>query len=329
MNLENKEAFIEDYVNGSLDPTTQKAFEQAMSQDKDLAEQVQIHRNLQEAFRIKHILQDKQRKDPSFDINNIQANSSFGEVYELDRENIIHDLRNIEKELGLEVAAPQVQAKTAETKTTKPQTEPVIKKVAATPKTSGGRMRSMWSALAAAAAIILLVGVWYFIPGSNPDLAGDNFVAYEDKISAEIDKGLGMDGFAANKEQLEILKVGMDAYAKKDYPTTITNLQNYIDNYSNKGLIETESVEFYLAMALLGNQKEAEVDKAILILEDLNKSETFSWKLDLQWYLALAYIADKTDNHTEKAKNILKELRNKKAYSQRAKQILDQLPQKK
>ncbi|MCH2044531.1 MAG: hypothetical protein MK212_10480 [Saprospiraceae bacterium] len=323
MNLENKEALIEDYINDKLDPATKKAFEQAIKQDKDLAKQVSIHHSLQEAFRIKHILQDTQRKDASFDINSIQASSTFGEVYELDRENIIHDLRKIEKELGLDIATPAKQAKIPQTKVAKETTKPITN----TPRSSG-RIRRLWPA-AAAAAMLLVVTAWFLIPRNNSTLVGNTFVAYEDKISKEIDKGLAMDGFAANKEQLEILKTGMDAYAKKDYQTTIINLQNYIDNYSNKGLIETESVEFYLALALLADEKESQVDQSILLLEDLNKSETFDWKLDLQWFLALAYIADKTDEHTQSAKNILKELRNKEVYSTKAKQLLDKLPQDK
>ena len=105
-------------------------------------------------------------------------------------------------------------------------------------------------------------------------------------------------------------------YRQKKYREVIELLPDTLPKLENSNTIEQALI---LSTSLLF---ESEYKKAIVYLEQLNKSENIiRQKSDIQWYLSLAYLMNQ---QAEKARPLLQALQNTK-YNEKAQRLLNQL----
>ncbi len=170
----------------------------------------------------------------------------------------------------------------------------------------------------AAAVLLLVVAGWLvlFRGNSTEQLFNQQFTAFEDNISTQIDLELSEAGFGKEDGYLAVLEDAMQAYNQKNYEKAIP----LFEEFNEKGAENwKDQSRFYQAMALIGNEQTAE---ALPVLEDLQTTSTFPDKATIQWYLALVYV--KMDEK-EAAREILNKLKEDEAYGDSSIKLLEKL----
>jgi TolA-binding protein len=171
----------------------------------------------------------------------------------------------------------------------------------------------------AASAIFALIAVMYFVKPSNNNeqVFGDNFIAYEDNISAELDlilstRSAGDDEFHAS---LRMIREGMEHYNNKEYDKAIPIFEEYLEK--NKDASDYNQIRFYLAVSFLGQN---ETERSAKMFEELMQLAGEEIQEDSKWYLSLAYARI---GRTAEAKAQLEELASSEKYGTKVAKILN------
>jgi tetratricopeptide (TPR) repeat protein len=171
----------------------------------------------------------------------------------------------------------------------------------------------------AAAAIFALIAVLCFIePASNHEQVFDNnFIAFEDKVSEEIDLMLSTRSVGDDESHafLRMIREGMEHYNKKEYDQAIPIFEEYLEK--NTVASDYNQIKFYLAVSFLAQN---ETEKSAKIFENLAQLDGEEIQEDSKWYLSLAYarIGKKAE-----AKAQLEELASSEKYGTKASKILN------
>lgn len=171
----------------------------------------------------------------------------------------------------------------------------------------------------AAAAIFALIAVWCFIEpsSSNKQIFDDNFIAFEDKISQDIDLMLSTRSVGDNESHafLRMIREGMEHYNKKEYDQAIPIFEEYLEK--NTAASDYNQIKFYLAVSFLGQN---ETEKSVKIFENLAQLDGEEIQEDSKWYLSLAYARI---GKTAEAKIQLEELASSEKYGPKVSKILN------
>lgn len=186
-----------------------------------------------------------------------------------------------------------------------------------TSKTSNKAIKSSrfrWVALVAVFALI--AGLFLLKPSNNEAFFDDNFVAFEDNISQELDlilstRGAGDD---ASLVSLRMIREGMEHYNNKEYDKAIPIFEEYLEK--NQDASDYNQIKFYLAVSFLSQN---ETEKSAKMFEDLAQLAGEEIQEDAKWYLSLAYARV---GRKEDAKAQLEELANSEKYGTKASKIL-------
>lgn len=176
-----------------------------------------------------------------------------------------------------------------------------------------GRFR--W--IAAGAIFAFIAALCFVSPSTSDNVFDNNFMAFEDNISAELDLMLSTRG-AGDEEghaSLRIIREGMEYYNNKEYDKAIPIFQEYLEK--NKEASDYNQIQFYLAVSFLG---QGETERSAKLLEQLAQAGDAELKEDSKWYLSLAY-ARTGDN--DKAKAQLEELASSEKYGSKVDKILN------
>lgn len=176
-----------------------------------------------------------------------------------------------------------------------------------------GRFR--W--LAAGLIFAFITALCFISPSPSNNIFDNNFMAFEDNISAELDLMLSTRSSDDDDEKtsLRMIREGMEYYNNKEYNKAIPIFQEYLDK--NKDASDYNQIQFYLAVSFLG---QGETDRSAKILETLAQSADPEIKEDAKWYLSLAY-ARTGDN--DRARTQLQELASSERYSSKVEKILN------
>lgn len=177
-----------------------------------------------------------------------------------------------------------------------------------------GRFR--W--VAATAIFALITGLCFVKPPSNEEVFDDHFMAYEDKISAELDLMLstrGADDTDESHSTLRMIREGMEHYNNKEYDKAIPIFQEYLAN--NKEASDYNQIQFYLAVSFLS---QGETHRSTNLFESLAQVDDPALQEDAKWYLSLAYART---GETDKARAQLKDLASSEKYGTKAEKILN------
>jgi tetratricopeptide (TPR) repeat protein len=175
-----------------------------------------------------------------------------------------------------------------------------------------GRFR--W--VAASAIFALIAGLCFVSPPNNDQVFDNNFMAFEDNISEELE--LMMSTRAADGEVPESLlniRKGMEHYNSKEYDQAIPIFIDYLEN--NKDASDYSQIEFYLAVSYLSKQ---ETDRSTELFEKLINIDDQMIQEDSKWYLSLAYARS---GKVEDAKKQLEGLASSERYGAKAQKILN------
>jgi len=173
---------------------------------------------------------------------------------------------------------------------------------------------------AAASLIFALIAGLCFVspPEDTEQVYNDNFMAYEDGITEELDLMLSTRSGGEDDEATKALrkiKEGMEFYNNKEYTQAIPIFKEYLSN--NKDASDYDEIDFYLGVSYLSK---GEADKGTDIFERLVDSEDQGVQEDAKWYLTLAYARAKK---VDEAKTLLKELVDSEKYGAKASKILN------
>lgn len=157
----------------------------------------------------------------------------------------------------------------------------------------------------AAASIVLLLGLSYFLTLENKVSNNELFVAYFEpyrNVIQPIERG---------SSQQDQKTLAFTAYEKGDYKKAIDLFSKLYDNTNESYCL------FYKANALLKLEKAKEA--VPLLLEHLKTKDTLTEKS--RWYLALAYL--KLNNKVEAKKTLKKVISEKNYKMKEAKELLE------
>lgn len=171
----------------------------------------------------------------------------------------------------------------------------------------------------AAGAIFALIAVLCFVKPSNSSeqVFDDNFIAFEDNISEELDLMLSTRS-AGDEEShgfLRMIREGMEHYNNKEYDKAIPIFEEYLEK--NKDASDYNQIKFYLAVSFLGQN---ETEKSAKMFEDLAQLAGKEIQEDSKWYLSLAYARI---GKTAEAKTQLEELASSEKYGTKVSKILN------
>jgi TolA-binding protein len=171
----------------------------------------------------------------------------------------------------------------------------------------------------AASAIFALIAVLCFVKPSNnnEDLFEDNFIAFEDNISEEVNFMLSTRSAGDDESHafLRMIREGMEHYNNKEYDKAIPIFEEYLEK--NQDASDYNQIKFYLAVSFLGQN---ETERSAKIFEDLVAIAGAEIQEDSKWYLSLAYARI---GKTAEAKAQLEELASSEKYGTKASKILN------
>ena len=171
----------------------------------------------------------------------------------------------------------------------------------------------------AAAAIFALIAVLCFVtPSTNhEEIFEKNFIAFEDKVSPEIDLFLSTRSTNDHEPHvfLRMIREGMEHYNNKEYNKAIPIFEEYLRK--NQGASDYNQIKFYLAVSFLGQN---ETEKSAKIFKDLAQLNGSVIQEDSKWYLALALARI---GKTTEAKTQLEELASSEKYGNKVSKILN------
>ncbi len=171
----------------------------------------------------------------------------------------------------------------------------------------------------AASAIFALIAVLCFVKPSNnnEDLFEDNFIAFEDNVSEEINFMLSTRSAGDDESHafLRMIREGMEHYNNKEYDKAIPIFEEYLEK--NQDASDYNQIKFYLAVSFLGQN---ETERSAKIFEDLVAIAGAEIQEDSKWYLSLAYARI---GKTAEAKAQLEELASSEKYGTKASKILN------
>ena len=168
----------------------------------------------------------------------------------------------------------------------------------------------------AASAIFALIAGLCFVSPTNDQVFDDNFMAFEDNISEELDLMLSTRSAESEiPESLLNIRKGMEHYNNKEYDQAIPIFIDYLENNSDAS--DYSQIEFYLGVSYLSNQ---ETDRSTEIFEKLLNDDDQMIQEDSKWYLSLAYART---GKIEDAKKQLEALASSERYGTKAQKILN------
>ena len=168
----------------------------------------------------------------------------------------------------------------------------------------------------AASAIFALIAGLCFVSPTNDQVFDDNFMAFEDNISEELDLMLSTRSAESEiPESLLNIRKGMEHYNNKEYDQAIPIFIDYLENNSDAS--DYSQIEFYLGVSYLSNQ---ETDRSTEIFQKLLNDDDQMIQEDSKWYLSLAYART---GKIEDAKKQLEALASSERYGTKAQKILN------
>lgn len=175
---------------------------------------------------------------------------------------------------------------------------------------------------AASVIVVMIISLCFVKPNASGDAVyQDNFMAYEDVISGELDLMLNTRSGGEDDEMtkaLRELKKGLNFYNENNYKEAIPYFENYVN--TNPDARDYEDINFYLGVSYMG---ESQMDKGAAIFEQLTDSKNSDIQQDATWYLALAK-AKQGDQ--EGAKALFVALKDSEKYGAKANKILNPAP---
>jgi len=176
-----------------------------------------------------------------------------------------------------------------------------------------GRFR--W--VAAGAIFALIAGLCFVKPPSNEQVFDNNFMAFEDNISQELDLMLSTRsaGDDESHASLRMIREGMEHYNNKEYDKAIPIFEEYLEK--NQDASDYNQIKFYLAVSFLSQN---ETERSAKMFEDLAQLAGEEVQEDSKWYLSLAYARI---GKTAEAKAQLEELASSEKYGAKASKILN------
>lgn len=145
--------------------------------------------------------------------------------------------------------------------------------------------------MAAAAVVLLLVGVWFMLKNptkNSTELYAQYYQPFDNVI-------LPVNRSTSDVPEGDILQQAFISYENGAYPEAEKLFSQLPDS-----LARTPDIQFYQSLVLLENNKNAE---AQTVLEELVSQNNFQFQKQAEWYLALVYL--KIDE--QKKMNILLE----------------------
>lgn len=178
-----------------------------------------------------------------------------------------------------------------------------------------GRFR--WVAASAIFSLIVLLCFVKPPTANNEQVFDNNFMAFEDNISAELDLMLSTRSAGDDEAHasLRMIREGMEHYNNKEYDKAIPIFEEYLEK--NKDASDYSQIKFYLAVSFLS---QGETERSVKMFEDLTQLTNDMIQEDSKWYLSLAYARI---GKTEKAKAQLEELASSEKYGTKASKILN------
>ena len=178
-----------------------------------------------------------------------------------------------------------------------------------------GRFR--W--VAAGAIFAFIVALCFVSPSPDGEhVFENNFMAFEDNISEELDLMLSTRGAGDNDEthnSLRMIREGMEHYNNKEYDKAIPIFQEYLEK--NQDASDYNQIKFYLAVSFLSQGESA---RSVRMFEELVQDTQSELKEDSKWYLSLAYTRT---GKVDEAKAQLQELASSQKYGSKVEKILD------
>ena len=182
-------------------------------------------------------------------------------------------------------------------------------RTAVTPKRKAVSLK--WWGLAAA-VLALIVAVFFLLPKGGSINSGalfaENFQAPRNTLS-ETQRGPSIDE--------NDLRLAMDLYNNGEFGQAALSLERLLQRSGKPD----NDISFYIAVSLLAD---GQTEESIPLLESIDKDDSATYRLQVDWYLGLAYLSvGKIDNAKEKfsaiangsslykkdvAKNILKKM---------------------
>ncbi len=147
--------------------------------------------------------------------------------------------------------------------------------------------------MAAAASVLLLVAVGYWLFFSKPKVdyeavASRYFVPEKNESNLLIRKLTEQNGMAAGSPQEAGFLNALKLYQAEKYTEAIAAFENYTTQYGKDADV---AAHFYTAISLLN--KNEQIDEAIRLLTPLAADVESGWSEEANWYLALAKIKNK------------------------------------
>jgi tetratricopeptide (TPR) repeat protein len=175
---------------------------------------------------------------------------------------------------------------------------------------------------AAGAIAVMIVSLCFVKPNASGEAVyQDNFMAYEDMVSGELDLMLNTRSGGEDDEMtkaLRELKKGLNFYNDNNYQEAIPYFETYTQN--NPKARDHDDINFYLGVSYMG---ESQIEKGAATFEQLTNSKNNGIQQDAKWYLALAK-AKQGDQ--EGAKALFVELKSSEKYGAKATKILNPAP---
>jgi tetratricopeptide (TPR) repeat protein len=175
--------------------------------------------------------------------------------------------------------------------------------------TVGDGKKAAITRFAAAIAVLMLLGILYYLMSGGP---GDPGKVYQANFNPYVYSGTSR---AVVKDDDLTFKSAIDIYNAGDYRTAATALQKYL--YQNPG--KTEAY-FLLGISEMENNH---FDNAINILNELCESKSNLYLDHSQWYLALCYV--KTGNYDGAANKLQAIINSGSYYKSKARKVLKKI----
>ena len=278
--MENNIEYIENYYLGKLNATERAAFEHRRKTDKAFAEEVLLVKDILKVAEA--VLEEDMRK-------HIQKMSE-----ELETEGFWEQVEKREK---------KIKEGVIESTTT-----PTTKKATKIIPFSSRRIL----AIAASLTILILLGIYLFLPTSGTTLFAKHFEPSPDLINPYLD----MAGYVGNPE-VKGIKPPLEAYNHQNFEAASKGFEKLLRVDATKWRpYVIQLIKFHNANALLAD---GHPEAALELLKALSEETGHDLQSSINWYSAMAYLKM---NEKEKAKPLIERLKNDEDFGEKARSLL-------
>ena len=304
-----KENILDKYALNQLNSEEEKWVKNALAEDPDFQQELNLHQNMVHALIEKGAQEAKE----------VNLRASIRQVDEALEQDGFFD-QGVEKELiqGLQLEGEKELLQKIQ------QVDQNLEKEGFFEAQKQTTTRPFMRFFTAAASIVFILSfAWYY---SSPAAVNYQqayaaaFEQYDNTLSKAVLLELSEQGFGGNpdKEALQEILKAMEAYDNKEYTQAITLLQECLEKQPNSSY--QNKMELYLGLSYLEANT---AEKAIEQLQSLSSKQEANQAVT-EWHLALAYLKMEK---IESAKKILHKLKqkDKNPYQKKAVALLQKI----